>query len=147
MGLLRHPFDLLSGPWSGHWIQGRHPGRERLDLLLLAGNLMGFGADQYGRFQVHGAYTPQGIAEFRKIYTKTSRPIPARRTYQGQWDGRALVGRWSEDDASGQEGPFRLWPGEGSDPDEVQDVSETSSQETGPTPKVRVNPQPPEAGP
>jgi hypothetical protein len=121
MGLLRHPFDLLSGPWSGRWIQGRSQGRETLDLVFQSGNLMGFGSDRDGAFQINGTYSSSGSAEFGKVYTQPVRPVPARMTYRGQWNGRCLVGRWTDDSDPSNEGPFRLWPGAGPDPGEELD--------------------------
>lgn len=119
MGILRHAFDLLSGPWSGRWIQGRSQGRETLDLVFQSGNLMGFGLDRDGAFQIHGTYTPSGSAEFGKVYTHPVRPVPARMTYRGQWDGRFLVGRWFDDCDPSNEGPFRMWPGSDLDLDQI----------------------------
>jgi hypothetical protein len=119
MGLLRHPFDLLSGPWSGRWIQGPEHGDENLDLVFQSGNLMGFGSDRDGAFQISGIYSPSGAAEFGKVYTKPTRPVPARMTYRGLWNGRCLVGRWTDDGRPDNAGPFRLWPGTGPDPDDI----------------------------
>lgn len=119
MGLLRHPFDLLSGHWSGRWAQGREQGRERLDLIFLAGNLMGYGSDQDGAFQINGTYSPEGAADFGKVYTHPTRSVPARMTYRGQWNGRSLKGLWFDDAWFGNAGPFRMWPGAGPDPGEV----------------------------
>lgn len=119
MGLLRHPFDLLSGPWSGRWIQRGNQGRETLDLVFQSGNLMGYGTDRDGEFQLNGTYTPAGAAEFGKVYTRPVGPVPVRMTYRGQWNGRSIVGRWADDLAPGNEGPFRMWPGRGPDPGET----------------------------
>ncbi len=119
MNLLRPTFDLLSGPWSGLWIQGPERGHESLDLAFQSGNLLGFGSDRDGAFQINGIYTPSGAAEFGKVYTKPTRVVPAHMTYRGQWNGRCLVGRWTDDSDSRNEGPFRMWPGTGPDPREV----------------------------
>lgn len=119
MGLLRHPFDLLSGSWSGLWIQGPERGHESLDLVFQSGNLMGFGSDRDGAFQISGTYIPTGVAEFGKVYTNPTRVVPARMTYRGQWNGRCLVGRWTDDSDPSNEGPFRMWPGTGPDPGHV----------------------------
>jgi hypothetical protein len=119
MGLLRHPFDLLSGPWSGRWIQGPEHGDESLDLVFQSGNLMGFGSDRDGAFHISGIYSPSGAAEFGKVYTKPIRPVPARMTYRGLWNGRCLVGRWTDDGRPHNAGPFRLWPGTGPDPGDI----------------------------
>lgn len=141
MGLLRHPFDLLSGPWSGRWAQGREQGRERLDLIFLAGNLMGYGSDQDGAFQINGTYSPEGAADFGKVYTHPTRSVPTRMTYRGQWNGRAIVGRWSDDQWPGNAGPFRMWPGKGPDPGTVL---EAAADLPGEAELVRVGPRAPQ---
>ena len=119
MGLLRHPFDIMSGPWSGLWIQGPDRGHESLDLVFVSGNMMGLGSDRDGAFQMNGTYTPSGVAEFGKVYTRPTRPVPARMIYRGQWNGRCLVGRWTDDSDPSNKGPFRMWPGTGPDPGQV----------------------------
>lgn len=119
MGLLRHPFDIMSGPWSGLWIQGPDRGHESLDLVFVSGNMMGLGSDRDGAFQMNGTYTPSDVAEFGKVYTDPTRVVPARMTYRGQWNGRCLVGRWTDDSDPSNKGPFRMWPGTGPDPGQV----------------------------
>ncbi len=136
MGLLRHPFDLLSGPWSGLWIQGHERGHESLDLVFQSGNLMGFGSDRDGAFQISGTYTPSGAVEFGKVYTQPTRPVPIRMTYRGEWNGRRLAGLGFDDAWPDNAGPFRMWPGSGADPGEVLE------EEAEPPRELQIHPFP-----
>ena len=116
--------DLLNGPWTAVWHQGRNNvGKEVLDLLFQEGQVVGFGSDCDGDFQYAGWFTPSGTVQLGKVYTRPSRPVPARMTYLGQWNGRRILGRWVDDQCSTNNGPFRMWPGHGPDPGEVLETA------------------------
>ncbi|BDU68724.1 hypothetical protein GETHOR_08250 [Geothrix oryzae] len=111
--------DLLSGPWSGLWRQAfREQGRESLDLVFQNGQVMGFGIDNDGEFQYAGTYE-EGLIFLGKTYTRPNKGVPTRMTYRGQWNGRRILGTWSNDNWPDNAGPFRFWPGIGPDPGEV----------------------------
>jgi len=111
--------DHHSGPWSAIWHQGQNQGREALDLIFHEGEVMGFGSDRDGDFQYSGTYDNSGGIDLGKVYTRANRSVPARMTYTGQWNGRRILGRWVDDRSLTNCGPFRMWPGHGSDPGEV----------------------------
>ena len=115
----RQLLDLLSGPWSAIWHQGHNHGREALDLIFQEGEVMGIGSDRDGDFQYSGAYDGSGGIELGKVYTRSTRCVPARMTYTGQWNGRRILGRWVDDRSLTNCGPFRMWPGHGADPGEA----------------------------
>lgn len=116
--------DLLSGPWSGIWHQGKHnQGKESLDLVFQDGQVIGFGSDCDGDFQYAGAFMQSGGVTLGKTYTRPFIPVPARMTYVGQWNGRRILGTWADDIDPGNSGPFRMWPGNGPDPGEVLETA------------------------
>lgn len=119
--LVRHgSLDDLSGPWSGRWLQAYAPeGVESLDLIFLAGQVQGFGVDSDGEFQYAGSYMADGRVVLGKTYTRPAKPVPARMTYRGQWNGRRIQGTWADDSDARNAGPFRMWRGTGPDPGEV----------------------------
>ncbi|GLH65989.1 hypothetical protein [Geothrix edaphica] len=112
--------DLLSGPWSGSWRQvSREEGRESLDLVFQQGQVLGFGTDNDGEFQYAGTYEQDGRVLLGKTYTRPNKGVPARMTYRGQWNGRRILGTWTDDRRPDNAGPFRFWPGTGPDPGEA----------------------------
>lgn len=112
--------DLLSGPWSGIWHQGAHnQGKESLDLVFNESQVIGFGSDCDGDFQYSGTFTPAGAVTLGKVYTRPLIIVPPRITYLGLWNGRRIVGTWTDDTSRSNSGPFRMWPGSGPDPGEV----------------------------
>lgn len=121
--------DRLSGPWSGLWFQQQSQGRESLDLIFQDGHAMGFGTDRDGEFQYSGTYDADGGVVLGKVYTRPSRPVPARMTYRGRWNGRRIEGRWNDDRYPDNAGPFRLWPGTGPDPGEVLEAEADLEEE------------------
>jgi hypothetical protein len=112
--------DLLSGPWTGVWRQGEsNQGKESLDLVFQDGQVLGFGDDKDGQFQFTGTFDGTGGVCLGKVYTCPIGPVPARMTYAGFWNGRRILGTWSDDSCRYNSGPFRMWPGNGPDPGEV----------------------------
>ncbi len=117
--------DLLSGPWTGVWRQGgSNQGKESLDLVFQDGQVLGFGDDKDGQFQFTGTYNGTGGVCLGKVYTRPIGLVPARMTYAGQWNGRRILGTWSDDSSKYNAGPFRMWPGNGPDPGEVLEAEE-----------------------
>jgi len=112
--------DQESGHWSGSWRQdSREEGRESLDLVFQQGQVLGFGTDNDGDFQYAGTYEEDGCVLLGKTYTRPNKRVPARMTYRGQWNGRRILGTWTDDRWPDNAGPFRFWPGTGPDPGEV----------------------------
>lgn len=136
--------DLLSGPWSGRWRQiYREEGRESLDLVFQQGQVLGFGTDNDGEFQCAGTYENDGSVLFGKTYTRPNKGVPARMTYRGQWNGRRILGTWTDDRWPDNTGPFRFWPGTGPDPGEVLEEALDPAVEASLLPLLATHPQGP----
>jgi hypothetical protein len=103
--------DLLSGPWTGVWRQGgSNQGKESLDLVFQDGQVLGFGDDKDGQFQFTGTFDGTGGVCLGKVYTRPIGLVPARMTYAGRWNGRRILGTWSDDASKYNAGPSGCGP-------------------------------------
>lgn len=109
--------DHLSGPWRCRWTQHRRSATEDLALTIAGGKVSGSWDHLDGVFDYSGAIHEDGTATLTKVYSLPTIVVPPSLTYIGRWDGRCIAGRWIDDlDPSWNNGPFRMWPGEGPDP-------------------------------
>ncbi|MEZ5963254.1 MAG: hypothetical protein R3F56_05335 [Planctomycetota bacterium] len=96
-----------SGPWTGFFLDPRHPGRHRmdLDLTFTRGKIGGGGADSVGAFTVFGRYSDDGECRWTKEY-------PAHDVvYRGFREGKGIWGTWElQEHGRAVRGGFQIWP-------------------------------------
>lgn len=130
----------LSGPWTAVWKQGPKQGKESLDLVFQEGHVLGFGVDCDGEFQYSGTMAESGAVALGKAYTRPRIPVPARMSYVGQWNGRRILGTWTDDQNRWNNGQFRMWPGNGPDPGEVLETEASPDLEAELVPVLPIHP-------
>lgn len=96
-----------SGPWTGFYLDPRHPGRHKmdLDLAFTRGKIGGAGADRVGVFTIFGRYSDDGECRWTKEYSHHDV------TYRGFREGKGIWGTWILNELGRTiRGGFQIWP-------------------------------------
>ena len=96
-----------SGPWTGFFIDPRHPGRHGMDvdLTFARGKISGVGDDKVGAFTIYGRFSDDGECRWNKEYAGHSV------AYRGFREGKGIWGTWELSELGRPiKGGFQIWP-------------------------------------
>ncbi len=96
-----------SGPWTGFYLDPRHPGRHGMDvdLTFLRGKISGAGDDKVGAFVIYGRFSDDGECRWNKEYGRHTV------AYRGFREGKGIWGTWELSEAGRPiKGGFQIWP-------------------------------------